>query len=218
MGFLPPGVFDQCRPRSFLDERSMENPSTPPRSPTFDLPGHHTMYQAVQGLFIAEASQYLPAPHSDVAPSRLPDNQPAAYLNELERARIHYLGLVFNARRYMSSNDVSAVVQGLEAFVGIIREHHADAMSQAAPSMSTQPSNQGINSVFTNMTLSPQTDITNTNARGGPIPVGPGYNDLAHVYDPPLWPTNDGGIDDEFGDLFDYDYMQGVYGGGMPGL
>lgn len=229
-GFLPSGVVNQCRPRPFLDERSLENPPPPPQSSTLGVPDHRSTYQAVQGLLLAEANRYLLALHSNMDQPQILDNESTAYMDELERARLHYLGLIFNARRYMSSDGVLAVVQGFEAFVSIIREHYAESIFHAAPSMSTQPSDQGINTVFTNMTLSPQTDLTNTtdlrpvspcppfenaHARGVPIPMGHGQNDLAHVYDPPLWPVGSDAVGDDFGEWLNYDYLEDAHGGGM---
>jgi hypothetical protein len=45
--------------------------------------------------------------------------------------------------------------------------------------------------------------------------MGHGQNDLAHVYDPPLWPVGSDAVGDDFGEWLNYDYLEDAHGGGM---
>ncbi|KAF2623499.1 hypothetical protein BU25DRAFT_175783 [Macroventuria anomochaeta] len=221
-GFLPPAVVIQCRPRSFLDGPSSGNLQGPPQPASMSLPStEQPIYDAVMHTMLQDATRYLPsgAPAADLNTPRTNEPHPAvprsgqaAFQNQLFNAQSHLLGVLLDAPRYMSQQQIAAAVHFLQQIVDVVRAFQTASVVPAALTVDTQPSSQNPDNVFSEVALSPQTDRTTTTNvlpvspsrlceygrspvdgtydRNAPLPMAHGQNDLAHVFDPPLFDLN----------------------------
>lgn len=164
-----------------------------------------------------------------VFPALDPEDDRDTYIHQLNNARNQYLGLLFHAPRFLLPPEVAAATSVLAEVASAAQTYHAAFTTPAALSINTAPSTEGINNGFSDLTLSPQTDQTAATdlqpvspcplferaiAGGARVPTEHGQNDLAHVYDPPLWNMGPDIGGDEFGGWLNFDHGEEATEGG----
>lgn len=166
----------------------------------------HTMLQ--------EANHYLPAgdsqTHSNVLATNSlnstgPSHTRAVFQSQLFNIQSNLLGVLLDAPRYLPPEQITEAAHFLQQIVDVVRAFQAASMAPAASIADTQPSSENPDNVFSDITLSPQTDQTappnalpaspsrlceygrypQTHDGEVPLPMDPDQHDLAYLYNPP---------------------------------
>jgi hypothetical protein len=165
-GLLSPSVLTMClqrASRSFLDQQAQGTAITALQWNQPTLYDDQPVYDAFMDVFLQEAAggdTCASIDPSDVFPDLHIADDRAAYIDQLNYARNRYLGLLLYAPRHLSASEVRAATSILEEVARAAQTYHAAFATPATLSVNTAPSTEGINNVFSDLALSPQTDHT----------------------------------------------------------
>jgi hypothetical protein len=174
-GWLSPAVLTLClqqASRSFLGRQAQGTAITVPPSNGPPYSDDHPVYNAFMDVMLQEADgggTYRSTDPNVVFPALNPPDDRLAYIDQLNYARNQYLGLLFHAPLHLSAPELRDVTSVLGHVASAANTYHAAFATSPALSINTQASAEGMNNVFSDLALSPQTDRTtapDTNALG----------------------------------------------------